>query len=142
MTTASLTLTNESHVEELGFEIYVNDDKLYDEKILIGKTDVRFDLPEEDGDYTLTLALKGKGHHHTILDTAGNIIKDVLIKISDVRFDGVDVDSILFDQADYLHDYNGNGPETVESYLGVLGCNGRVVLKFSCPVYIWILENS
>ena len=140
-TPASLYLTNNSDITDLTFEIYVNNKQLYSKKILTGKTLVNFELPEDDGNYTLELVLKDKQHCHTTIDENGNIINDVLIKVTDVTVDGVNIDQILFNQADYLHDFNGNGPETIESYLGVLGCNGQVKLPFTCPVYVWILEN-
>lgn len=138
---ASLFLTNNSEVDSLGFEIYIDDEKCYDGKIPLDKSPVNFEIAAKEGTHTLTFVLKDKQQHHTVIDSDGNITKDVLVKVSDVEIDGINIDQILFNQAEYQHDYNGNGPETVESYLGVLGCNGKVVLPFNSPVYIWILEN-
>lgn len=138
---ASLFLTNNSDVTDLEFEVYIDDEQCYSGKIPLDKSQINFEVAVAEGLHTLTFVLKGKEQHHTTIDAEGNITKDVLIKVSDVTVDDINIDQILFNQAEYKHDYNGNGPETVESYLGVLGCNGKVTLPFESPVYIWILEN-
>jgi hypothetical protein len=43
--------------------------------------------------------------------------------------------------AKYQHDFNGTGKLTTQNFYGELGCNGTVSLKFSTPIYIWLLEN-
>lgn len=134
-------LFNESHVETLEFKVIVDNDIRYSDEIKHGKTHVCFDLPNDDGTHQLKFVLSGKLDEHTVIDNQGTIVSDVLIKITDVMIDSINIDQILFNQAEYHHNFNGNGCETVESYMGVLGCNGEVKLDFVSPVYIWILEN-
>lgn len=138
---ASLSLFNESLIEDLEFTVLVDTDVCYSEKIKHGKTLVRFDVPNDAGAHVLKFVLSGKQNKHTVINEHNTIVDDVLIKITDVEIDGINIDQILFNQAEYYHNFNGNGCETVESYIGVLGCNGDVKLPFVSPVYIWILEN-
>mgnify|MGYP003352455181 CR=1 FL=1 len=41
----------------------------------------------------------------------------------------------------YRHDYNGTGQPTEDNFFGVLGCNGTVELRFTTPIYLWLLEH-
>jgi hypothetical protein len=67
--------------------------------------------------------------------------KDARLKISDIEFDGIELDYMVTQQATYTHNFNGTGPETQENFYGEIGCNGTVSLKFSTPMYLWLLEH-
>jgi len=43
--------------------------------------------------------------------------------------------------AQYQHDFNGTGNPTIDKFYGEMGCNGTVSLKFTTPIYLWLLEN-
>lgn len=124
----------------LGFETWLDDKIMFDvdsvqpsTKILIPVTD--------DAEHVLKLVLKGKCTDHTAVDSNGNILSDSVLTISDLAFDGIELGQLFYDKAVYTHDFNGNGTITKESFFGTMGCNGTVELKFSTPIYIWLLEN-
>jgi hypothetical protein len=48
---------------------------------------------------------------------------------------------MITQQATYTHNFNGAGAETQEKFYGEIGCNGIVSLKFSTPIYLWLLEH-
>jgi hypothetical protein len=78
---------------------------------------------------------------HTRVDSDGNIVADSRLTVSDLEFDEILLDQLFFDLATYTHSTNGLGPETQNKFYGEMGCNGTVELKFTTPVYLWLLEN-
>ena len=48
---------------------------------------------------------------------------------------------MLVEQAVYTHDFNGTQPEIEDTFFGEMGCNGTVSLRFTTPIYLWLLEN-
>ena len=49
--------------------------------------------------------------------------------------------NMFVEQAVYTHDFNGTSKATENKFYGELGCNGTVSLKFSTPMYLWLLEH-
>lgn len=90
----------------------------------------------------LAFCLEGKQCHHTEISSSGEIVRDHVIAISDFTVEGVLAQHILVSQSRYTHDFNGTGSETQDSFFGVMGCNGRVSLEFSTPIFLWLLQNS
>jgi hypothetical protein len=43
--------------------------------------------------------------------------------------------------AAYHHDTNGSTAPVTDSFYGTMGCNGRVEMRFTTPIYLWLLEN-
>ena len=95
----------------------------------------------DDAEYVLEIIMQGKQPHHTVLDEAGNIIDDRIIEIADVCLDNIPLEHTFYELADYTHDFNGTGSKVIEKFYGKMGCNGHVTLKFSGPIYLWLLEN-
>jgi hypothetical protein len=85
--------------------------------------------------------MKHKTSDHTELDDAGNIIRDAMLSISDIKFDEIALGQVLLNKAVYTHDFNGSQPPVDDKFFGDLGCNGTVSLKFTTPAYLWLLEN-
>lgn len=94
-----------------------------------------------EAEHNLEIVMSGKTQDHTKLDEQGNIVKDALLKITDVSIDEVDVSLLLYTLATYSHDFNGTADHTRVPFHGLLGCNGIVSFKFSTPYYLWLLEN-
>jgi len=61
--------------------------------------------------------------------------------VTEITFDEIDCTQIVHDHAVYRHNLNGTGPEIDDQFFGDMGCNGTVELKFTTPVYLWLLEN-
>lgn len=94
-----------------------------------------------EADHVLELVMSGKTPEHTVLDADGNVISDMLMHIKSIQFEGIDVTQIFFEQSRYNHDFNGTQPPLEDRFYGDIGCNGTVTLKFSTPIYLWLLEN-
>jgi hypothetical protein len=71
----------------------------------------------------------------------GEIVLDARLAIKDIEFDQIALNHIFTELSVYTHDFNGTGPQTSDKFYGEIGCNGIVELKFTTPVYIWLLEN-
>ena len=98
-------------------------------------------LEEDNAEHELRIVMKHKTSDHTELDDAGNIIRDAMLSISDIKFDEVALGQVLSNKAVYTHDFNGSQPPVDDKFFGDLGCNGTVSLKFTAPTYLWLLEN-
>jgi hypothetical protein len=124
-----------------GVEVWVDDTRFYDTDWLIGATDVVCELNDDESSHTLKIVLKNKKPEHTTVDDSGNIVDDTLVTVNNIQFDGIDIGQIANDMAKYHHNFNNNGPDTVDKFNNHMGCNGTVTLNFSTPVYLWLLEN-
>lgn len=128
--------------EPLGLEIWLNDCKLFDQHSVNDTQNFESECADlDDQPCSLRFVLKNKQSQHTRIDSDNNIVSDSTIAITNVCFDEINIDQIVFEQAKYQHNFNGNGVETIEKFYGTLGCNGTVELTFTTPVYLWILEN-
>jgi len=115
---------------------------IYNAKLGTEFTDISHTCEDvDDAEYVLEIIMQGKQPHHTVLDDAGNIIDDRIIEIADMCLDNIPLGHTFYELADYTHNFNGNGNQTVEKFYGAMGCNGQVTLKFSGPIYLWLLEN-
>lgn len=137
----SLDITNTSEFHNMGIELWVDKDKFFDQAISPGRHHVIHEFDCDEGEHYLNLVLKNKTHENTQIDEQGHIIKDALINVSNVCLDEINIDTMMHALADYVHDQNGTKTIAVHDFYGDLGCNGRVQLKFSAPVYLWLLEN-
>jgi hypothetical protein len=126
----------------LGFQARLDGQVQFDTDHLQQLTVVKMTVDDNvEAEHILELTLKNKLPEHTQISDTGEIVADAVIKITDISFDQVPIGEIVFDQASYSHNFNGNGPDTQENFFGVMGCNGTVKLKFTTPVYLWFLEN-
>ena len=99
-----------------------------------------FDDSQEQ-EHTLVFELQNKLPEHTQINAAGEILEDRCIAITDVSFDSITLGHMLTEVASYYHDTNGTTDSITEPFYGVMGCNGRVEMRFSTPIYLWLLEN-
>jgi hypothetical protein len=102
---------------------------------------VQFDVEDDDGEHELRVVLKNKLSQHTKINAQGNIEQDAVITVNCFRFDEILVDQVVQEQAVYYHDFNGTTAAVQERFYGSMGCNGTLSLKFSTPVYLWLLEK-
>jgi hypothetical protein len=125
----------------LGFEAWIDNTIMFDINSVQTSTQVSIPIPDDDAEHVLKLILKGKCVEHTTVDSAGQIISDSVLTISDLAFDGIALGQIVYDKATYTHNFNGSGNSVEDQFFGTMGCNGAVALKFSTPIYLWLLEN-
>ena len=137
----------------LGVKVMLNNNIIYDHPHVSDTYHVSHDISDEDGEHELTIELYGKQPEHTTIDNQGNIVKDALIIVENFSIDDIDISSILTcvpnqlysdvpkHVIQYAHDFNGTQPAIVDQFRGSMGCNGTVTLKFTTPIYLWLLEN-
>jgi hypothetical protein len=125
----------------LGMEIWLDDHRLFDTDHVDQICTIQHDISDDDGDHELRFVLKNKQSDHTQVDAHGNIMRDARLTVGNIEFDGIDCQYLTTTLAQYQHDFNGTGESTTQKFYGELGCNGTVSLKFSTPIYIWLLEN-
>ena len=132
--------TNDATVP-LGFEAWIDDKKFHDIDHVTGCQQIFMEIADDDAEHELRLIMKNKTVEHTQLDEAGNIVADARLKIMDMAFDEIQLGYQITEQATYEHDFNGTGQPKQHKFYGELGCNGVVSLKFTTPVYLWLLEH-
>lgn len=137
----SLDVTNASEFHNMGIELWIDQTCFFDNTISPGRHHVVHDFECADGDHWFKIVLKNKTHENTKIDQQGNIVSDALIDISNLCIDEINIDTMIHNLADYVHDHNGTQTIAVHEFFGHLGCNGQVKLKFSTPIYLWLLEN-
>jgi hypothetical protein len=125
----------------LGMEIWLDQHKLFDQDHIDQDYKIEHEISDDDGDHELRFVLKNKQSDHTQVDAHGNILRDARLTVSNIEFDGIDCDYLVTTVAEYQHDFNGTSDPTTQRFYRELGCNGTVSLKFSTPIYIWLLEN-
>jgi len=137
----SCTLDTTNPDAALGFEAWVDDQKFFDTDHVQTRQQVVVEINDDDHEHELRFVLKNKTSDHTQVDADGNIVSDARLIVSDLTFDEIKLGHMVTEQAVYTHDFNGTGAVTHDKFYGEMGCNGTVSLKFSTPVYIWLLEN-
>lgn len=141
MDNSTLSMRVSATEPELDVSICLNDVNIFQGKPGVDPVTVNHEFNDTDQEYTLTIKLSGKTIDHTKVDELGNIIKDVLVSVTDFRLEDIDVSKIVFQQAKYHHNFNGTQDNIVDSFHGTIGCNGQVIFKFQAPCYLWLLEN-
>jgi xylose isomerase len=125
----------------LGMSICLDGEELYRTDAVTARTVLHKFLPDLDGEHELKIELHGKTADHAHLDANGEFEYDSCLKIDAVEFDDVNVMPVFQTLAQYQHNFNGIGETVTEHCYGVMGCNGTVTLKFSTPIYLWLLEH-
>lgn len=125
----------------LGVEIWLDDTVLLKNNHIQEKINFSYDISDNADEHELKIKLFGKTLEHTQIDAAGNIIKDVMLQISNVLIDEIDIDKLFLEKCKYIHDFNGTQPEIADNFFGIAGCNGTISFRFSTPIYLWLLEN-
>jgi len=137
----SFNLNTSDSQAELGFEAWVDDEKFVDINHVQGQQLIKIDMSDADGEHVLELILKNKKTTDTKIDDDGNIISDATLTISDLAFDEIKLGHMVTKLATYIHNFNGTKELTQDKFYSEIGCNGTVSLKFTTPIYLWLLEN-
>ena len=125
----------------LGCEIWIDDTCVFDQDRVSDPAVVEHEFSDDDGEHLLRITLKNKLPEHTKIDDQDNIVSDALLSVTEISFDEIDCTQIVQDLAVYRHNLNGTAPEIQDQFFGDMGCNGTVELKFTTPVYLWLLES-
>ena len=125
----------------LGMRVRLDSNIIYDNPHCTEAYHFCYDVSDKDADHLLEFELYNKLPEHTQVSSTGEITQDALIKIQDIKFDGIDILQITHPLFKYHHDFNGTQPPTVDAFYGPMGCNGVARIEFNTPVYLWLLEN-
>lgn len=124
----------------LGLEVWLDENKLID-IAQVQLQEITLKIPNSPSDRNLKFIIKNKLPEHTQIDSDGNIVKDARLTIKNLVFDEVPIGHLFLELAEYIHDSNGTQNLTSHKFFGEGGCNGTVSLKFTTPLYVWLLEN-
>ena len=143
MTTTSITfdLDSSDYNAHLGFDVLLDNNVVFTVDHVAKPASIAVDVSDDDGEHELKFVLKNKTQEHTQVDEQGNITSDAVLSIGNVAFDEVGLGHVFFEQTVYCHDTNGSQSLSKHAFYGNMGCNGYVSLKFTTPVYIWLLEH-
>jgi len=125
----------------LGMEVWFDDQKIFDQEHVVKDHRIDHEFNDDEGEHELRFVLKNKLPEHTKIDQDDKIISDATLFVSNIRFEDTSCQQIIHDLAEYSHSFNGTGEPTKQRFYGELGCNGTVSLKFTTPIYLWLLEN-
>ena len=125
----------------LGCEIWIDDTCIFDQNHVNEPAVVTHESSDDDGEHSLRITLKNKLPEHTQVDDQDNIVSDALLSVTEILFEGIDCTQIVQELAVYRHNLNGTAPKIEDKFFGDMGCNGTVELKFTTPLYLWLLEN-
>jgi len=127
----------------LGLEIWMDDTIVHD---IIATSVTETYLIAINGDteaeHELKFVLKNKTSAHTQIDDAGNIVNDTTVTLNNLKFDGIALGHVFNNLATYTHNFNGHGEESTHAFFDTIGCNGTVSLKFTTPIYLWLLAHT
>lgn len=139
----SCTIGTTDPTAALGLEVWLDTTRLFDTNCVVyDALPLTFELDDDnEGEHELRFVMTGKTQEHTLIDETGTIVKDARLIVKDLAFDEIELNQLFVDHAVYRHNFNGTQPETEDKFYGEMGCNGIVSLKFTTPVYLWLLEN-
>jgi hypothetical protein len=125
----------------LGCEIWIDDTCIFNSDHVNEPVSIAHEFSDADGEHSLRITLKNKLPIHTRVDELEQIVSDAVLNISAITFDEIDCTQIVQTHGVYRHNLNGSGPDILDQFFGDIGCNGTVELKFTTPVYLWLLES-
>ena len=134
------TVSTSNLLANIGLEVWLDDQQLFDTNH-VNDQQLEWSISEDEADHELRFVMKNKTTDHTQLDEHGKIIQDSRITIQNLCFDEIALGQLFTDHAEYVHDFNGTKDIVTDKFYGEMGCNGTVLLKFTTPMYIWLLEN-
>jgi hypothetical protein len=145
MTTENISFTcqvqSTNNAIPLGLRVTLDQVTIFETAHVTESVQIEHELSDTDGEHELTFEMFGKLPEHTKITETGEIVSDALLEISNVSLDGIDLDQIFQPLAVYHHDFNGSQAPADHKFHRHMGCNGTVTLKFTTPVYLWLLEN-
>lgn len=89
-------------------------------------------------DHQLAIELRHKLSEHTVIDEQGKIIQDSILQIDSLSIEDIDIiEQLSTNQKQFYYEHSGEH----HILYNTLGVNGRAIINFSSPIYVWMLEN-
>jgi hypothetical protein len=140
-TTITFDLTSSDYAAALGFEVLLDDVSLLSIDHVTEPMPVSLEIHDDEGEHEFKFVMKNKTPDHTVVDENSNITKDAMLSIANIAFDDVKLGQVFVEHCVYHHDFNGSQAPVEDEFYGAMGCNGYVSLRFTTPMYLWVLEN-
>ena len=140
-TTISGSIDSSDKKIPLGTEVWIDNTCVVNVEHVDRIVHFSHEMLDNDGEHELRIVMKHKTADHTEVNETGEIVRDVMLIISDVKFDEIELGQIFLEKTTYAHDFNGSQALIEDKFFGNMGCNGTVSLKFTTPTYLWLLEN-
>lgn len=137
----SFTISNSDYLIPLGVACWINNDKIIDVEAVTEEIKINKEISIATTDCELKIILKNKLPEHTRINEAGEIIQDAVLALRDVAVNGINLDRLVSEYAEYSHDFNGSQALATHKFFGTLGCNGILSFKFQLPLHLWLLEH-
>ena len=142
MSTGILTFVVQSTGPDLHLTVKLDDTIIYNKSPGDSPEKISYSFDDSvETEHVLCFEMSGKLPEHTTVTESGEIIQDRVIKISEVAFDDIVLGQVFIESSKYCHDRNGTSDPLEEKFYGVMGCNGHVEMRFSTPIYLWLLES-
>jgi hypothetical protein len=125
----------------LGFQTWLDDQLIVDTDHVSDLIKVSVPVPDDDSAHALKIVLKNKNPEHTQLTATGEIEMDAVLEIRNLAFDDIALGHLVTEHTVYTHNSNGTAELASHQFFGTMGCNGEVILKFTTPIYLWLLEH-
>jgi hypothetical protein len=126
---------------KLGFEAWLDNQLIFDTDHVQELTKICMSVSNTDADHVLKIVLKNKLSEHTQLTDSGEIASDAVLQINKLSFDGIVSSQLVDKNAVYTHNFNGTANQIQDQFFGTMCCTGEVTLKFTTPIYLWLLEH-
>jgi len=142
METSKISLQARGSSTDLSLHFWFDGCKISEMSLTPEWQDFVHEFPDEESDHVFEIELCGKKSEHTVIDEQGTIVSDVIAEIGCIALDDIELGHVFSEQSQYHHDHNGSTDALQAKFFGIMGCNGRVILRFHSPVYLWLLENT
>jgi hypothetical protein len=140
--TSEMTVSISASGPALHLRVTLDDDVIFDSEVPSEKHTLTHQFDDDsEAEHVLSIEMSGKLPEHTKISELGEILEDRVVTIGDLSFDGIDLGHLFYEVTRYHHDFNGNSDPIVDEFFGIMGCNGRVELRFTTPIYLWLLEK-
>lgn len=134
-------LTSSDYAVPLAFELQLDDTTIFALDQVTEPVAVSLEIDDTEGEHEFKFVMKNKTQEHTVVDDDGNIVSDAVLTISNFAMDDIKLGHTFTELAVYHHDFNGSQAPVEDKFYGDMGCNGHVILAFTTPIYLWLLEN-
>ncbi len=141
LTSITFDLDSSDYTARLAFELVLNNTVVFATDHVTALTPITIVVDDVDAEHELRFVLKNKTQEHTKIDEQGTILSDAVLSIGNIVFDGIKLGHMFFEKTVYHHNFNDSRDPVEDKFFGGMGCNGYVSLKFSTPIYIWLLAS-
>ncbi len=102
----------------------------------------KFQKELSEGKHTLSIEFSNKTNDDTLLEN-GKIVKDMLLSMDEILIDDIELGYLAVTSNKFYvnKDIRPEQPDIIEKMPPLSGFAGKWEIEFSCPTYIWFLEN-